>query len=90
MNIIIYLFIIVGIFFTFKNVTKIIKNDFKIPNLFFLSWKFIIHIIGLLFISISIYYAKSEIEFITFLAIISGLILGLINAVFSTVKKTGN
>jgi len=88
MNFVIYFFIAVGIYFTYKSFKRWFSKEYEIPSYFFLNWKFLIYVAGMLFIATGVFYAEYPLNDIgIFAALILGLIIGLINATISTAKR---
>jgi len=88
MNPFIYLLLIAGLIYTIIKFVQLIKGENVIPPRFFLSWSFILNVLGMLFIAVAVFYAKYPLtEIDIYIALIVGLILGLINATIQTGKK---
>lgn len=88
MNPIIYIILFIALAYTSYKYYQFFKENRVIPSRFFLSWSFITDVIAMLLISVAVFYAKYPLNDPTiFIAVIVGLILGMMNATIKTAVR---
>ena len=88
MNPIIYIILFIGFAYTGYKYYIFFKEGRVIPSRFFLSWSFLTDVVAMLFIAIAVFYAKYPLnDPVIFIAIIVGLIVGMMNATIKTAHR---